>query len=88
MTGATVLTGLDRNKVHIGFKHIFGISLHDYCFDRRMQRARQLLVESSMSIALIAGKAGFSEPTNFTAAFPKQFGLLPSDARRSPQKVF
>ncbi len=78
---ALALTGLNRNKLHIGFKRLFGLSLHDYCLDLRMQRAKQMLLDSDLAIARIAEATGFSEPTNFTAAFRKHFAVLPSEVR-------
>lgn len=81
---ALALTGLNRNKLHVGFKRLFGLSLHDYCLDLRMQRAKRLLLDSDLAIARIAEATGFSEPTNFTAAFRKHFAVLPSEVR-APQ---
>lgn len=85
MAEAITLSGLNKNKVHVGFKRIFGMSLHDYCFDLRMQRARKLLTETNLPIVQIADAVGFSEPTNFTAAFRKHFTILPSQIRGSLQ---
>jgi AraC-like DNA-binding protein len=81
MAEAIALTGLNKNKIHVGFKRIFGLSLHDYCFDLRMQLARRLLIGSAMSVAEVAASAGFSEPANFSAAFRRHFSILPSNAR-------
>ena len=87
MVEAGEITGLNKNKIHLGFKQIYGLSLRDYCFDLRMQLARQLLMETDASVAHIAEAAGFSEPTNFTAAFRKHFSMRPSDARRPGSPV-
>ncbi len=82
MEEAVALSGLNKNKVHAGFVRLYGMSLHDYCQDLRMQRARRLLVETSLPVLVVAERSGFSEPTNFTAAFRKHFALPPSDLRR------
>ena len=47
----------------------------------RLTRARTLLT-SDLTIAEIAGRCGFADPTTFTRAFHREFGMLPSDARR------
>lgn len=81
MAEATDLSGLNKNKINLGFRQVYGMSLHDYCFELRMQRAKQLVVETEMPIVRVAETAGFSEATNFTAAFRKHFGVLPSEMR-------
>lgn len=78
---AQVISGLNRNKIHYGFKEMFGMSLQRYCNNLRMQQAAALLRTSTLTIAEIAEATGFSEPTNFTATFRKHFGQLPSALR-------
>lgn len=72
---------INRNKLHYGFKHLFGESLHDYCVDKRMRAAANLLLTTDLAVSEIAWKAGFSEPTNFAAAFKRYFGSAPSQVR-------
>lgn len=79
------ITGLDKNKVHFGFKRLFGASLHDFCTTKRMEAAMTMLKESKLPIFKIAEFVGYSEPTNFTSAFKKHFSMLPSTARRQNQ---
>lgn len=80
---AVEFTGLNKNKIHVGFHQFFGMSLREYCFELRMQQAKALLLESDMSISEVAATVGFSEPTNFTNAFQKHCGTLPSYFRRA-----
>lgn len=72
---------LGRRKLHYGFKQMFGVSVHDLQTEVRMQQALKLLQSTRVPIAQVAEKAGFSEPTNFTAAFKKHFAVLPSQIR-------
>lgn len=74
---------LNRNKLHYGFKHVFGQSLHDHLVETRMRKAAELLLSTDLAVSEIAWRVGFSEPTNFTAAFKRYFGTLPSRARRA-----
>jgi AraC-like DNA-binding protein len=80
---AQAICGLNRNKIHYGFKEMYGTSLQRYCTDLRMQRAAHLLKSSALTIAEIGEQLGFSEPTNFTAAFRHHFGRLPSEMRKA-----
>jgi AraC-like DNA-binding protein len=75
--------GLNRKKLHYGFKRLCGLSIHEFQTELRMQTALALLRSSRLSIAQIAERSGFSEPTNFTAAFKKHFAVLPRYVRES-----
>lgn len=72
---------LSRKKLHYGFKRMCGVSVHEFQTEVRMQLALELLQTTSLPIAHVSEKAGFSEPTNFTAAFSKHFAVLPSQVR-------
>jgi len=49
----------------------------------RLEKSRQLLCSSDLSIAQIAEAAGFASASAFSASFARQFGHAPSRARRS-----
>ncbi|MFO1465909.1 MAG: AraC family transcriptional regulator [Steroidobacteraceae bacterium] len=72
---------LSRKKLHYGFKRLCGVSIHDFQTELRMQMAMELLQAGRLPIAEIAERSGFSEPTNFTAAFKKHFAVLPRQVR-------
>ncbi len=44
----------------------------------RIQRAKRLLDETDLPIAVVAGRAGFSSPRRMTAAFVRVYGRKPS----------
>lgn len=79
---AQAISGLNRNKIHYGFKELYGSSLQRFCTDIRMRKAVDMLQNSSLAIAEVAEELGYSEPTNFTAAFSRYVGQLPSDFRK------
>jgi len=72
---------MNRKKLHHGFKRLCGVSIHDFQTELRMESALAMLRSSQLSIAQIAERCGFSEPTNFTAAFKKHFAVLPRHVR-------
>jgi AraC-like DNA-binding protein len=72
---------MNRKKLHYGFKRLCGVSIHEFQTELRMQSALALLRSSRLPIAQIAERCGFSEPTNFTAAFKKHFAVLPRHVR-------
>lgn len=69
---------LNEFKLRTGFKEYFGVTIYDYITRLRMEKARQLLLEQRMSIYEVSGLSGFKHQANFSKAFKKYFGLLPS----------
>jgi AraC-like DNA-binding protein len=53
-----------------------------YAGDERMQKARTLLLETSMSISDISIRSGYKNLSNFSAAFKRKFGYPPEALRR------
>lgn len=70
--------GLNDFKLKKGFKALFGVTVFEYLSSLRMQYAHQLLTDTSSSVFEVAYLLGYSEPYNFTKAFKKHFGYLPS----------
>jgi AraC family transcriptional regulator len=76
------------------FKESTGMSPHQYVLRRRVERAVQMLKETSVSLAGVAYDLGFSSQGHFSTVFRKAVGVSPSDYReqvrstRSMQEVF
>ncbi|MCW5258003.1 AraC family transcriptional regulator [Verminephrobacter aporrectodeae subsp. tuberculatae] len=73
-------TGLNQLKIKRGFKILFGISVYALFQRERMERARHLMQRHNVTET--ASLLGYSNLSHFSAAFRKQFGILPSTARR------
>jgi AraC-like DNA-binding protein len=54
----------------------------EYWRTRRLDEARVMLRSGTASVAEVAVKAGYGNPTSFAAAFQKRFGEAPSMQRR------
>ena len=65
------------------FKHVIGLPPHQYVLRRRVQLARQLLVDTSLSISEVAHQVGFYDQSHFTYHFKRLIGVTPSAVRRS-----
>ncbi|MEM9189049.1 MAG: AraC family transcriptional regulator [Myxococcota bacterium] len=72
------------SKAHFGraFKAAIGVSPSRYVVDRRVARARQLLVSGELSLSHIAMSCGFSSQSHFTVAFRERVGMTPGAYRR------
>jgi AraC family transcriptional regulator len=65
------------------FRQSFGTPPHRYHGNRRIERAKTLLLESASSVTDIGLTVGFRETSSFTAAFRKATGQTPTAYRRS-----
>lgn len=63
------------------FKKQVGQSLHQYVVQRRIERARQLLLRSDQPISQIALLTGFSGQSHFTSVFRRLTGITPAEYR-------
>jgi AraC family transcriptional regulator len=64
------------------FKVSFGVPPHRYHVIRRMERAKQLLSDPSLSVTAIGIALGFSDTASFSASFRKITGLSPTQYQR------
>lgn len=67
-----------------GFKRSFGCSPREMMLRLRQQHAKNLLLESSLSIKEIAHRCGYQRQHEFARAFRQQTGVAPSEWRFQP----
>jgi AraC-like DNA-binding protein len=65
------------------FEKEFGISPKAYREQRRMSRAMELIVNTSLSAKEIAHQLGYTQASNFSSAFRSTIGISPREAIRS-----
>ncbi|OLY92061.1 transcriptional regulator, AraC family [Cnuella takakiae] len=70
---------MSESKLKKVFKTVFGLPPYEYYQKNRMQKARQLLISGNYSIKDVGYTLGYSNLSNFTLAFKKEFGKLPSE---------
>ncbi len=63
------------------FTEYFGISPHRFLLSLRLDEAKDLLINSSMSINKVAEKTGFLDPCYFSRLFKKYTGFTPKAYR-------
>lgn len=73
--------GVNRTKLALGFKHVFGETVQAYWRDRRLAIARELLRSEDLTVTQVAERAGYSEIASFTRAFTTHFGISPKQVR-------
>ncbi len=71
--------GLSRTQLYRRVKDLTGITIGEFIRNLRMQQAAKLLAAGDVSVSQVTYAVGFANPTNFTAAFKKYFGVTPSE---------
>lgn len=64
------------------FKNKYGVTLHDYIINCRLNRAKELLLQTTKSINEIAYEVGFASPSYFSEIFKTKCGEKPTDYRK------
>ncbi|MEM6352476.1 MAG: AraC family transcriptional regulator [Cyanobacteria bacterium P01_D01_bin.14] len=76
------VAGLSLSLFSRTFKAATGQSPHQYVLSQRVQKARELLAFSPLSIAEIAAACGFYDQAHLTRIFKKQLGTTPGAYRQ------
>ncbi|MES3022624.1 MAG: helix-turn-helix domain-containing protein [Pseudomonadota bacterium] len=76
------LVGLSRRQLERLFKQYLGSLPSRYYLELRLQRARQLLLETNNSIVQVGLMCGFSSGSHFSTAFGALFGNTPREERQ------
>jgi len=65
-----------------GFRRLYGLPVHSWLQQRRMERAAELLRDSSLSVLGVAQSVGYSSASQFSAVFRRQYGMSPTVYRK------
>jgi AraC-like DNA-binding protein len=77
--------GVNRNKLHYGFKEEFGVPPLHYLEDYRLEQAYISLRDTDSFIYRISSDVGYTSQSSFSTAFKRKYGLTPKEARREHQ---
>ncbi len=69
--------GLSETTLKRGFHQVFDTTIFGYLRTRRMERAHAALQSGAATVLEAAALVGYSNPSNFAAAFRRQFGVNP-----------
>lgn len=73
---------VSRIQFYRKIKALTGRSPSRFVRSYRLGRARQLLLNTDLTVAEIAYRTGFSDPAYFSKMFKEEFDLTPSDVRK------
>jgi AraC-like DNA-binding protein len=72
---------MSSSKLKKRFKEVYGMKLYEFYNYNRLSKARQWIQSGETNIKEAAYRIGFSNLSNFSKAFKKEFGLLPSQVK-------
>ncbi len=75
--------GLSRSLLSERFRHLVGQPPMQYLTEWRLQKARQMIAESGISIEQVAWRVGYQSLPSFSRLFKRHFGVSPGRYRRS-----
>ncbi|KAA2219328.1 substrate-binding domain-containing protein [Maribacter flavus] len=74
---------ISRVQLYRKVKAIMGISISDYIGNIRLEKAKTMLENGSLTVSEIAYSNGFSSPNYFSTAFKNKYGISPAAFRKS-----
>ena len=74
--------GLGRRMFNAQFHRMYGVSASDYLRKSRLAAAREALLYQGLSVTEAAYSVGYANSANFSTAFRKHFGYVPSRCHR------
>lgn len=77
--------GIDANYFSTIFKKDLGVTFTTYLAMQRLNKACQMLLETSINVQEIAESIGYSDIQYFYRVFKKEYGITPMEYRKSSQ---
>ncbi|MCK5111278.1 MAG: helix-turn-helix transcriptional regulator [Arcobacteraceae bacterium] len=72
-------TGYNSAYINRVFKNIFGLTIHAFIINQKINKAKKMLIENKdLDLSDIANEVGFYEQSHFSKTFKKIFAVNPS----------
>ncbi|MCK5867186.1 MAG: helix-turn-helix domain-containing protein, partial [Mycoplasmataceae bacterium] len=72
--------GMSRSNLHRKIHSVANVSVSQFLRNKRLQKAQELLRETSLTVSEIAYNVGFSNPSYFSKCFHDLYGYPPGEA--------
>ena len=82
VTDVTEITSLSRRQLERRFREKLGCTPHEQIAAIQIDRVKQLLIETDMTLEQIAPKAGYSHKESLSAVFKRETGQSPGVYRK------
>jgi AraC family transcriptional regulator len=81
LSGMAAAANLSPYHFARAFKRSTGLTPHQYALRRRIERAKEMLLDTDLPVGLVARRAGFASPGHFSQQFKRAVGVPPSALR-------
>lgn len=81
--GLSRIAGASSSHLRTWFKASTGVTLHRYVLQRRVERARSLLIQSDLSTSEVAQLTGFAHQSHLAHWMRREIGQTPRNLRRA-----
>ena len=71
--------GINTTKLKQGFKTVYNQTINEYIRDKRLEAAKDYILEGSLSIKQISEKVGYKNYAYFSTRFKERYGAVPSE---------
>jgi len=75
--------GINDYHLKKGFKELYNNTVYLYTTQKRMEKAKHLLLKQDLNVNEVAYMLGYNDATNFSAAFKKFYGYTPGKIIRN-----
>jgi len=75
--------GVSPSKLKKQFRDMYGLPPYEYFQQHRMQKAKEMLTGSKLTVKEVGKTLGYSNLSNFTLAFRKVFNINPGELRKT-----
>lgn len=69
--------GLNQNTLQNGFQSLFGLSVKEYTQNKRMEKARHLMENTTLNITEITYRIGINSRSYFSKLFKERYSMSP-----------
>lgn len=77
--------GLNEKKLQQGFKEIVGKTVNGYIREKRLSKAKTLLMNTDYNLSFIANSVGYNSGSYFSKIFAREFNIGPAAFRKNAQ---
>jgi AraC-like DNA-binding protein len=70
---------MSESKLKKLFKQSYAMGMYEYFQKNRMHKAKDLILLQKHTVSEVGSMLGYQNLSNFSAAFKKEFGCLPSE---------
>ena len=75
-------SGLNPNKLQIGFKHLYNSTINEYVTNARLEKSNILLKNKEYNVAEVVALVGIESSSYFSKIYKKKYGITPKNYKK------